>query len=260
MYKIDVISSWLDIDQSYIKPVSLYVDTKITNDNSNVSIALLIEPREIFPSHHEYILNNYSKFDYILTYDSDILKLPNAIMFEFGSDWISRESRPYSYPNKKLGISTVIGSKSITEGHRLRHALLNRYSEVKNSKFFKSSRGIVDDIHDIPMLGPSKYPLFDYQYSIIIENTKSDYYFSEKLIDCLICKSIPIYWGARKISNYFNGIIQVDNVDDIIKVSERLDDNYYNNSIETINYNFEESKKYCDLNNRIINKIKKIIE
>ncbi len=43
----------------------------------------------------------------------------------------------------------------------------------------------------------------DYKYSIAIENSSQENYFTEKIIDCLLLWSMPIYWGCPNISNFF---------------------------------------------------------
>ena len=64
-----------------------------------------------------------------------------------------------------------------------------------------------------------KKHLFKSQFSIAIESTSVENYFSEKLIDCLITKTIPIYWGCPNIEEFFDtrGMIIVNSVDDLIK-------------------------------------------
>ena len=61
-----------------------------------------------------------------------------------------------------------------------------------------------------------------------MENCKSPGYFSEKIIDCLIQGTIPIYWGDPTISSYFNmkGIINFNNIDEIanLKISKKYYD------------------------------------
>ena len=54
--------------------------------------------------------------------------------------------------------------------------------------------------------------LAQYAFSIAIENSQQDTYFTEKLIDCFSTGTVPIYWGTRKISEYFDmrGVIQFD--------------------------------------------------
>ena len=43
----------------------------------------------------------------------------------------------------------------------------------------------------------------EYAFTIAIENTCHDHYFTEKIINPLIYNTIPIYWGCKKIDEYF---------------------------------------------------------
>lgn len=257
MHKAKIYSSFLKADIYFDIPISIYVDSKINESDTNTKIAILVEPKTILSSQHKYILDNWDRFKYILSYDDDILKLPNAKLFEFGTPWILH--RGYEYPKKEFSISTIISNKLMAPGHYLRYELWKRQNEIKNRKFFKSFYGNHDGFDDVPVLGQSKYPLFDSQYSIIIENTKMDYYFTEKITDCLICKTIPIYWGANKISNYFDGIIQVNTVDEIIDICNKLTPDDYHKSSDLIESNFKKAINYEDYNKRISEKIKEII-
>lgn len=45
--------------------------------------------------------------------------------------------------------------------------------------------------------------LLPYRYNLAIENGSTDYYFSEKFIDPLLCWTMPIYWGCKKIDQFF---------------------------------------------------------
>lgn len=48
--------------------------------------------------------------------------------------------------------------------------------------------------------------LKDYQFSIAIENTNEKGYFTEKLGDCILTDTTPIYMGCPNIQDYFNNI------------------------------------------------------
>jgi len=85
--------------------------------------------------------------------------------------------------------SCIVSGKGCLEGHKWRvavaEALANHYP------------GMVD----IYGFGHKPLPdkalaLDDYQFSIIIENTPSKYYWTEKLSDCILGRAIPIYAGA----------------------------------------------------------------
>lgn len=43
----------------------------------------------------------------------------------------------------------------------------------------------------------------EYAFTIAIENTSHEHYFTEKLINPLIYNTIPIYWGCKKVNEYF---------------------------------------------------------
>jgi len=45
--------------------------------------------------------------------------------------------------------------------------------------------------------------LAPYEYSIAMENSQQLNYFSEKIIDCFLSWTMPIYWGCPNISEYF---------------------------------------------------------
>ena len=51
--------------------------------------------------------------------------------------------------------------------------------------------------------------LLAYHYSVVIENVSESDYFTEKLLDCMLCGTLPIYYGPKNIGEYFNllGII-----------------------------------------------------
>mgnify|MGYP000019446106 CR=1 FL=1 len=256
-YKLETYSSFLKMDYQYDKPVSLYVDKPVNDNNDDFKVALLIEPSTILPNHHRYILENYNKFNYILTYDSELLKLPNSILFEFGCPWIQHLG--YSYPEKEFGVSIVISNKLMAPGHALRKELWERQNEIKiKKKFFKSFYGSFDGFENNPILGQNKYPLFNTTHSIIIENTKSDYYFTEKITDCLITKTIPIYWGANMIFDYFDNIIQVQSVNEIIDICNNLSHNDYRISNDIIESNFNKAIEFEKYNEKLNNKIRQL--
>jgi hypothetical protein len=47
-----------------------------------------------------------------------------------------------------------------------------------------------------------KTALLDYEYSIAIENCQEEGYFTEKLTDCILTNTIPIYFGCPNIKKY----------------------------------------------------------
>ena len=58
--------------------------------------------------------------------------------------------------------------------------------------------------------------LMDYHYSIALENFPNDIgKLSEKITDCILCWSIPLYWGSGTLSNALpDKSFQLINIDD----------------------------------------------
>ena len=134
--------------------------------------------------------------------------------------------------------------------------------QIKIPKDFYIGRlGGVDNLNENKILTGPKIPMFDSMFHICIENSKKEYYFSEKLIDCLLAKSIPIYWGAKKIDNYFNmdGFYIVDSVEDIINVCNSLTEDDYINRLSVIEENYNKALNWIDYNKRLVEKIKENI-
>jgi len=122
--------------------------------------------------------------------------------------------------------------------------------------FFRSSVQLPHllDYGNNPLLQDKKDLFESFQFAIIIENSKQQHYFTEKLIDCLLMKTIPIYWGCPNISDYFDttGWILLDNTNNIIqelkmKLFIIMTSNYYNEHLHTINHNYSTAIYYSDL-------------
>ena len=45
--------------------------------------------------------------------------------------------------------------------------------------------------------------LYDYEYTLALENSSQENYFTEKIIDCYLTWTMPIYWGCPNISDFF---------------------------------------------------------
>ena len=56
-----------------------------------------------------------------------------------------------------------------------------------------------------------------YPFSVVIENHIDDWWVTEKICNCFACRTVPIYYGARKIGKLFNsdGIIICNSIDEV---------------------------------------------
>jgi hypothetical protein len=207
---------------------------KSANGNPKNKHAILLEPPSINPNIYNFANNNNHLFETIFTYDKDLIdKGENYKFYPHGGCWI----HPYEQKiyEKTKNCSIIASNKTTTKGHKLRHEVIKQF----NDKMDVYGGGYNPIKNKITALS-------EYRFSVTIENIKKDYYFTEKIIDCFMTGTIPIYYGCPSISKFFDidGIITFDNIDDLKGIMNNLDEEFYNNKIKSIENNFNEAKKY----------------
>jgi len=214
----------------------VYTDYSMHRVNSNVKnkIGWLLESPIITQNEHNWIKNNFNRFDTILTNNKDLLDLNEKFKFQpTGGCWIKPEDQKI-YIKSKL-VSIIASSKNWTDGHKLRQSIIQK--KLKDLDVFGRGHSPID----YKLKG-----LSEYRFSIAIENTKKDYYFSEKLIDCFATGTIPIYWGCPSISDFFNsdGIIAFNNLSELYEIMSKLTPELYESKINAVEDNLKRSKEY----------------
>ena len=248
-------------DYDFDSNIEVWIDTfnGLEQSNADIKVFVGIEPQEVMRL-NDYIIGNGKKFDYILTYDEELLnRLDNAVLFEYGTKWVVIED--YEYPEKQYSVSTVCGHKAITKSHKQRHRLWLSQDRITIPKNFYLSRlGGPRMFEGNKILGESKFPMFESMFHICIENVPKKNFFTEKLIDCLLCKTIPIYVGCENIGDYFNkdGIIVAKDNEDIIEICNSLTEEDYNKRLDVINDNHKRAFDWIDYPERLSNKLKEI--
>lgn len=232
--------------------------------NSPLSI-VLHEPRATHPQVYSFIEEHSDKYHRIYTFDKVLLQnAPSARLLLFGTSWINRGDAITASTDFKAGISFICGSKKLIVGQRLRHTIYRNQLELerrsgKTLSFWRSGK---DEI--IPRVSPRGNPILGtdssakwklhrpFQFSIIVENSRQDNYFTEKLLDCFLCKTVPIYWGCPNIGDFFSldGIIVINGSDiDVLKQLERIlrtcDSAKYESMSSAIKHNYQEAFKYA---------------
>jgi hypothetical protein len=266
------------IDATKLNPISkeviLYVDTRLlTHRPSGTLIYLQVEPEAIIRA-EDYLVNNYKLYDYIFTFNETVLKVcPNAIKYIFGTTWIS--SHVYSSidtERKRFEISTIIGNKLLGPGHHFRKAVYIAQDSLPKHvtyRFFKSVFCPItlpptsNDSHFKDSSHEGKSEAFlDSQFHLVIENSRQVNYFTEKLCDCLITKTIPIYYGCPNISEYFNTdgwiILESDSVAELSEKLLAITPLYYSTYTGVIQQNFFTVMNHKDIHTNINKALKKI--
>jgi len=247
---------------SHLKHIdfSLFIDDipKTQDDLSSINIIVLQEPNGYFGL-SDWTIQNKDIFQAILTWDDRVLNnCEQAIFLPFGHSWFKPDQYITPKP-KKFEIAHLCGVLNKTYGHSMRHEIMARKNEFKCPTNFHQTIG---DRHNLDDARLGKETVFgNSQFGICIENFSHRGYFTEKILDCFLMRTIPIYWGCSNIYDFFNidGVIRVNNVDDIIYWSETLEGNY-ELRIEVIEENYQLALKYIDYEQNIVNKVEEIFK
>jgi len=217
---------------------------------SRIKVALLTECRPFdVQDRYVFVEDNRDKFDYIVSYDDQLaLKCPDKICpTPEGGTWVWPQEKQQVYKKSKL-CSYVVSNKNETQEQKMRVELLRILSENKTEiGLFGRGHNPFPEDHDNDYDGKSNI-LKDYAFSITIENWIQDNYFSEKIMDCFMVGTVPIYFGAREIGKYFNsnGIITVESIEDVMRVLQDLSFDKYQKMLPFVQENFERAKNHID--------------
>ena len=206
--------------------VCFYTDKslpKVVNGIDDINVAWLIEPRVIDGLSYKYIEANHHLFDYILTYDKHLLSLGEKFLFyPHGGCWVNDEDKKLH--NKTKFCSIIASNKKQSVGHKLRHEVIKVLGS--DVDVFGGENPINNKIEGLK----------EYKYTIVIENSKQDDYFTEKLIDSFVTGTIPLYWGTDNIKNYFTNIHTFNTTDELKGIIERLKLIEYDSKNAIVNY------------------------
>jgi hypothetical protein len=233
-----------NIEIDYPKKIEVVIESEIPNNLTSVpeGAVRFFVTQEPDGAHNELILNNRHCFTYLLTKFPELLTLPSARLFVGCGSFVD----PDPDIKKKFAVSTVFTGRDSFPGHKLRHELWRRRDEIKIPFDIYTGQwhGITTDDPSVKVLAwpdrKDKIRTFDCMFQIVIDAFKIANQISEKLIDPLITKTIPIYYGCINLSDYFNpyGIIEINSVDEIIRETNLLTPEFYYNSLDAVNENY----------------------
>lgn len=230
---------WISPEQfSFSRPIEIYCNTvEVSSSRLPKFLCLITEPkniRDLIPSaDNANIIRFHRRFSRVLTHDSELMSsCRNAVFMPLGSSYIHPDDRRGVEP-KQFGVSFVCGSKRLLEGHHLRQRLWLRQQEIRiPHEFWISSRDPIPPVDRnpcLPEVSSAKSRVFRWQFHICVENCRIDNYFSEKLIDCLVTGTVPIYRGCPNIADFFDprGMMFFQTEDEAINICNSLDESVF---------------------------------
>lgn len=215
---------------------------------SPINIFIACEPNEYF-GNHDFAIQNQHAFSFILTWSSKILNnASNAVFLPYGESWWQDTPYEFTPTDKQFKVSFLRGSLLKLIGHSYRFELYDRQAELKTPIQFWDKLG-ERGMDTFESWRQSKIDSFrPYQYSVCIENSSHENYFTEKITDCILNKTIPIYYGCSNIGEFYNskGILQVNNADEMVRVINSLTPNHYASLLDVVEENYQKAFTYKD--------------
>lgn len=132
--------------------------------------------------------------------------------------------------NKQDKVSWITSSKNLIKGHELRLSFIDFLN--KNLNYDLYGRGFKE-------IEKKEEGLLNYKYSIAFENHSGNFYWTEKISDCFLTYTMPIYYGCTNIEQYFppQSLIKIDphNPEKALKIiNEAVQNNLWQNNLEYI--------------------------
>jgi hypothetical protein len=209
--------------------ISVYCDFSVkgTINPRTKNYGWLVESKTINKGLYEWCKSNAellkSKFITVFTHDLELSKSNDIFTLTQCSGKSFLESGEV-YPKNKL-VSMIASNKRFCTEHQYRQQIIKKFSN-KCDHFGRGFKYIEDKSDG----------LRDYCFSITMENATYSNMFTEKITDCFMTGTIPIYYGIKNIVYFFNS-------DGIITLTEdfRIEDlsfDLYNSKIEAVKENF----------------------
>lgn len=125
--------------------------------------------------------------------------LPWYLGFDYNSKKINysiEELRQLPIPEKTRKISFITSSREFLPGHARRMDFCEELQKRFGDTIDFYGKGIRP-------LGDKAEGIFPYYFSICIENSSINNYWTEKIADAFLGYTVPLYYGCKNISDYF---------------------------------------------------------
>jgi hypothetical protein len=193
----------------------------------------LLESKQIIPQYYQWVIDNYdfvaSRVDGIFSCDKELCETYPKIQYAVtnAAPWVQDRK---VHEKTKL-VSMIASNKQMCEGHMKRLQFVEKFKDKLD--FYGRGFNEIDCKED---------GLRDYMFSVGIENAVYDCYFTEKLTDCFACGTIPIFYGSRGVTKYFNedGIIFLDDEFDLSSLTPDL----YYSKMDAVKDNLERAIEF----------------
>ena len=154
--------------------------------------------------------------DFVLIHDKNLFeatyeiniggKIIETPSYMFYHDHVDRTFYHYATSTKKEKKISMVFSY-LKDQDSIYSRNLELLNKILNSDLEIDIYGRRLNIDDQRFKGPLDYKfmgLLPYEYSLAIENAEEKNLISEKFVDCILCNTIPIYYGAPNIDEVYD--------------------------------------------------------
>lgn len=260
------------------KPITFFYDYIPQNIEqlriNPINVIMLHEPNEFFGM-HSWVLNNCTLFNIILTWDNNIINnCDNAMLFHHSCNYLDSDYIDlFDNSVKNFEVSFLSGVKSLVEGHKLRQEIFKLEDQIIIPKkwfqvlddfnwddFNKGGTGRpsntleVDGKIVLPQVEGKKILFKESMFHVCVENVKHNNWYTEKISEAFLTKTIPVYWGCPNISDLGydeRGIIRFENPKELTYILNNLTKEKYYEMKPFVDYNYEVAKNEIKFQQKI---------
>ena len=159
------------------------------------------------------------------------------------------------------------GDKALTRGHRIRRAVWDAAAADDRIVRFASEHSKLPRTDGVRVLAAAPEAKADsvapFAVHVAIENVRRAGYFTEKLLDCFLLRTVPVYWGCPDLAAHgfdVDGVVFIDDDGDeaavaraaVAAVGRALDAPPPAAAIER---NYARAQDFLDLEGRLVSVI-----
>lgn len=184
---------------------SMETDTRVRCPKENIW-AIMQEP--YMKGHSDWMLEKHDFFSRVFTHymplnDRKYIPSHPAIPWHVNKTFDELMSAKVPVKSKKL--SAIVGDAMDVPGHIKRKKFLQYIQNDKSLELdlYGKKINFIEDKWD---------GLAPYKYSLAMENTGGPDYWTEKIADCFLAWTVPLYYGCTNLEDYFpkESFIRID--------------------------------------------------
>lgn len=174
--------------------------------NKNNIIHLCLEPPNEISKYRQYANKKVKVIYNQLDIKKNNILSHGALPWHINKDFDFLNNLKVENLSKENKIVWVTSNQRSSKGHNIRMDFLEKIKGLHFIELYGRGINPIDDKWEV--LNTSKY-------AIAYENFQNDYYWTEKIIDCYLSFTMPLYFGCDNIEKYFpkNSFIQIDPMD-----------------------------------------------